>query len=168
MLRASQGYASPMVEGVDVNILIVGKVHRGVPITAKLMAEEGDAFFRVALREPREAHPCARGMVVVNGVFLRVVGYARRASTVGHSSVWHMEGVRGVLLRSAQRVPVAALIAVCAMVGGSDATLRGAIRAHRGRQISAKPMVGVNGAHGPQAVTSSQGEGVDSVRLMVR
>lgn len=97
MLRASQGYASPMVEGVDVNILIVGKVHRGVPITAKLMAEEGDAFFRVALREPREAHPCARGMVVVSDAFSKVVVYAQRVSMVAHDSAWLMEGVRGVL-----------------------------------------------------------------------
>lgn len=86
MLRANPVYASLMVGAVGVSILIVRKVHRGVPSTAKLMAGGDDAFFRVALRELREAHPCAKGMVAVSGAFLKVVGYAQRVSMVAPSS----------------------------------------------------------------------------------
>lgn len=72
-----------------------------------------------------------------------------------------------MLFLDVQRVLVAVLIAACGTAGGSDATSKDVIRVHRGGQISAKRMVGGNGAHGPQVVTSLQGEGVGSVQLMV-
>lgn len=62
---------------------------------------------------------------------------------------------------------MAAPIAVCGTVEGSDATSRDATRVRRGGPISAKHTVAGNGVRGPQGATSLQGGGVDSVQLMV-
>ena len=71
-----------------------------------------DAYLLVVRRVLRGALHCAKDMVVVRDVCLKVVGSVPRVFMEAQTSVLLMEVGRGVLFLDAQRVHAAAQIAV--------------------------------------------------------
>lgn len=135
------------VEGVA-SFRIVQRVLKVALCIAKHMEEENDAYLLAVQRVLRGAHHYVKDMVGVSDVCLMAVGYALRVFTEARTSVLPMEVGRGALFLGAQRVHVAALIAVSSMVVGSDVRLKTAARVPKEAPTSAKPMGEGNAAVG--------------------
>lgn len=139
---------SLMVVGAAANSKVVIKVPKVALHSAKHMGVESDAYLLGALKELREAHLCAKDMVVVNAASLMGEGFAQKVSTEAQTFVSHMAVERGVLFRAVPRVHVAALIAVCATEEGSVASPKTVERVLKVAPISARPTVVERGASG--------------------
>lgn len=123
MLKGAQRFARHMVVENGAQLQGAPRVLKGVPLSARDMAEG-------------------------KGVHSKVVGFAPRVSMEGPISVWHMVVVRDVQCLIAQRVPGDGLIFVSDMVEARDANMKDVVRVLKGAQTSARHMGEERGALG--------------------
>lgn len=159
MLKDCLGCVSRMEVVAGVSTPTAVREHKEAPCFASPMVEANGVYLKVALKGPRAAHRCVKGMVVGRGASLREVGPVLRVFMAELTSALLMEGANAVLYQGVPRVLVVAPIAVLGMVVASVASLMDATRVHRGAQTSARRMVGGSDAFGALVVRSSPGEG---------
>ena len=112
VLKDTLGCASHMVVVAGVSTQTAGREHKEAPYLVSPMVEANGAYLKVALKGPRAAHRCVKGMVVGRGVFLREVGSVLRVFMAELASALRMEGANAVQCQGVPRVLVVAPIAV--------------------------------------------------------
>lgn len=153
--RARQGFASPMAVVAGVNFQEdAARVHRGAPCIARPTEAAGGACSKAATKVLREAHPYVRVTVAAGDACMKEAGFAQRACTVAPTIVWRMAVAKDARWLGAPEAQEAALTAVSGTAGVNGANTRGAGKAPREAQTTARRTAAASAALGTEDARS--------------